>query len=163
MLPPAVVAGYARGHDEAILEAAARIRGAGHVRPLTADQHWATRVLQLPHRMGGLGLRSSERTSPAAFVAGWLDVLPTLGQRFPWFAESFLAALGREAIEEVAAASPALGELRGCVEVLRGHGFETPAWAEVVQGLALPPPERELRGRARRLGPRLAVLCKRGP
>ena len=40
-------------------------------------------LASLPMRMGGLGLRSAVRTSPAAFWASWADALSMIQTRLP--------------------------------------------------------------------------------
>ena len=79
---------YARGHDDAVLNAFGRLLGlppnVGHPLP-----SW-TRQLRLPFRFGGLGLRLAQRTSPAAYWASWGDCLCPLSQRFPELGRTLL-------------------------------------------------------------------------
>ena len=92
------------------------------------------RVAQLPSRFGGLGLRSSVWTAPAAFWVSWADSLPMIKERNPHVAEEILRVFG---------ASPAegcLGELQECARLLRAEGFDAiPAWDELAAGLRPPP------------------------
>ena len=54
-------------------------------------------VLALPnlHGAGGLGLRSTERTSPGAYWAAWADALPMIAARTPSLAARFTHELTR--------------------------------------------------------------------
>ena len=82
-IPPHQCAFYARGHDEAVLQAFSRLLGAeGVIDGSLAD--WA-RQMRLPCRFAGLGLRSAVRTSPTAYWASWNDCIGPLSIRFPQF------------------------------------------------------------------------------
>ena len=51
---------------------------------LTGDatqQNVAERIATLPMRSGGLGLRSADRTAPAAYWASWADAMPMFSRR----------------------------------------------------------------------------------
>ena len=47
------------------------------------QQNVAERIAALPMRLGGLGLRSADRTAPAAYWASWADAMPMLSRRLP--------------------------------------------------------------------------------
>ena len=59
--------------------------------PLTED------LARLPLSMGGLGLRSAVRTSPAAHWASWADSLPMIQKRHPAVARLIVAQLSGSA------------------------------------------------------------------
>ena len=47
-------------------------------------------IISLPAALGGLGLRSAERTAPAAYWAAWADALVPLHDRLPEWADRYI-------------------------------------------------------------------------
>ena len=66
-LPPTASEAYAKERDKAMWQAALQIVSASDLPHELLEQ--GHRIATLPARMGGLGLRSSERTAPAAYWA----------------------------------------------------------------------------------------------
>ena len=79
VLPPSQSQAYAKRHDDMIWATFCNLVAADKL----ADDTLARQVASLPGRLGGLGLRSAERTAPGAFAAAWLDAMPTLRLRAP--------------------------------------------------------------------------------
>ena len=91
------------------------------------------------------GLRSSTRTSPAAFWASWADCLPGICQRYPAVGNRMLAHLTAAQAEQRPAGVPRCilqVELAGTwCEV---HGWTNrPTWADLAAGVRPPNPEPE--------------------
>ena len=79
--------------------------------------------------MGGLGLRSALRGSPAAYWASWADTLPMMRARNPDLAAEYFAQLKGEV--------PPTECLRAVTEAqvtLDNAGFVMPAWDSVWNG-----------------------------
>ena len=131
-LPPSASSQYACARDDAIWTAALQIFRAEN---LTAELLVSgRRVAQLPSRLGGLGLRSSTRTAPAAFWASWADALGMIQARNPQIASEILSAL------EAGPAEGCLAELQASARLLRSEGFDSlPSWADLAAGLRPPP------------------------
>ena len=53
-------------------------------------------IATLQMRLGGLGLRSARRTSPAAYWASWADALHMISQRLPGVVYDVVAQLSKE-------------------------------------------------------------------
>ena len=49
----------------------------------------------LPMRLGGLGLRSADRTAPAAYGASWADAMPMLSRRLPQLTTHIIDEMAR--------------------------------------------------------------------
>ena len=125
---PSQIRGYAQKHDAMILKAFCRIMGIreGSMSLETLQQ------INLPLRMGGLGLRDNCRILPAAYWSSWADVLPTLCKRMPWYSAWFYAqSIG----EEISANM--FDELNECKTSLGTSGFAPPDWSELVEGTAI--------------------------
>lgn len=76
------------------------------------DDATARAVASLPARLRGRGLKSAVRTSQAAYVASWADVLKVLGAKVPDLGRDIAQAVGEErtgngACLQEAAAAPA--------------------------------------------------------
>ena len=89
VLPPTVVAPYAARHDDIIWSCFCRLLACER----SESDELARKVASLPARMGGLGLRSAVRTSPAAFWAAWVDNAPILVEKALRVRELFLHEL----------------------------------------------------------------------
>lgn len=84
-------------------------------------------------RLGGLGLRSAERTAPAAYWASWADALHMLHQRCP-----LICGVIVEELQE-GPSTPCLVELQQAAKLLQQEGFALmPSWTELAEG-ARPP------------------------
>ena len=59
----------------------------------TQEGDTAKKLSTLPLRLGGLGLRSAERTAPAAYWASWADALAMVNTRAPQVAAEVVADL----------------------------------------------------------------------
>ena len=77
---------------------------------------------RLPLWEGGLGLRSAQRTQPAAHWASWADAIKMVKDRHPSVVELIVSALegGRE--------------VRSIQVVTQRTGFDCPPWAHLVEG-----------------------------
>ena len=96
----------------------------------------AAKLATLPLRLGGLGLRSAERTAPAAFWASWADVLPMIHQRAPHAATDFVHTLSSPEPRQ-----GCLAEARAADELLSREGFlQRPTWGELKDGKRPPKP-----------------------
>ena len=90
-LPPSASQDYAHARDDALWAAALHVfRAEGLPDELLAS---GRRIAQLPSRLGGLGLRCSARTAPAAYWASWADALHMIKTRNPRIAQEILGAL----------------------------------------------------------------------
>jgi hypothetical protein len=88
-LPPSLSDQYAREHDRAIQ---------GTLGRLVDTQGEADRVAMLssmPLGLGGLGLRSAQRTRASAYWASWADALPMLRRRAYQVAQALVEQLAR--------------------------------------------------------------------
>ena len=100
----------------------------------------------LPGRLGGLGLREAQRTSPAAYWASWADALEVIRQRRPNEAAVLLADL--ESAE--GARAQCLREVQAAADLLDREGFEQagvgarPSWRQLFDG-ARPPAQEDRR------------------
>ena len=75
--------------------------------PGDAEQKtWAREIATLPMRLGGLGLISASRISPAAHWSSWADALHMVSQRLPEVANDIVTQL--------------TGEPEGCLAELQG-------------------------------------------
>ena len=129
-VPPTQVASYAAQHDQAIWETLQACLGG-------VPEH-ARRLATLPADMGGLGLQSAQRTSPAAYWAAWMDALPVLRARSPAFADRCLQAL-----EGSGAQAPCLQEAADARQLMQHEGWrDCPSWREACDG-ARPPTTKQ--------------------
>ena len=131
--PPRQSMHYARAHDNLVLECLAQmlhlpldLLGLAHVR----------QQIQMPMRLGGLGLQSAEQMSQAAYWASWADVLPSLHARVPRFWPIFMrnmVALG-VSIEPEAGMS-AFRDLHESAVALQLQGYANiPSWNDLARG-----------------------------
>ena len=90
---PDLVPEFAREHGSNLQNTLRRLLGHGDVGEGVDRQ---LRAFFLPVAMGGLGMRSAERTSTAAYWASWADVLSVLRARAPTTAAEILEDLQRE-------------------------------------------------------------------
>ena len=97
----------------------------------------SVQTASLPLRLGGLGLRSAERTLPAAHWASWADSLAMINARHPAVAGSIMRAL--ETNVEV----PFVREVQRCVDTLVEADFAVPSWEELADGVRPPPSHDE--------------------
>ena len=118
---PEAVAQYARVHDANLWECLSRIL---QFESTTGE---GTRdVATLPLVLGGLGLRSAERTRASAY---W-DCMPMIKERHPMVAELFVGSL--EGVPD----TPHLREAAEAARSLRGvMGFEPPSWPDLEAGV----------------------------
>ena len=111
--PPGDWAGYAEADDVGMWNTAmALLRG---VPGTDAEREQACQVATLPMRMGGLGLRSAQRCSMAAYWASWADALPLISERNPEVAVMVLRSVDGDPPQH------------GCLSELRKP---RPAWIE---------------------------------
>ena len=139
-LPPDLVLQYAQEHDDGVWDTFLHIIG---YRPCDDDPHIPTsRLISfLPLVEGGLGLRSAELTAPAAYWAAWADIIPTIAQRYPHWAQTLVPMLeqGRADVHCVAQAAQAS-------TAVEGPQFPAkPSWQLLLQGERppAPPPDRQ--------------------
>ena len=127
-MPPSQVVGYAAGHDEGMRQAMVSLLG-----ELPGDgeqQSAAHRIASLPMRLGGLGIRSAARMSPAAHWASWADALPMLQARLPHVTAHIVGGLDGEA-----PLTGCLGELQESARLLDHSGFVgRPEWNALRDG-----------------------------
>ena len=87
----------------------------------------------LPVALGGLGLRSAERSRWPAFWSSWADTRLMIKERHPEVAEVIAHHL------ESGGTSPRLDSARRAAVVLDGvDGFQVPSWSDVASGLRPP-------------------------
>ena len=100
------------------------------------SESMASEILQLPLRMGGLGIRSAARTRAPASWASWTDCLAMEQPRHPDLANAILLVLTS------ASDAPLFQELSQIQATLRDEGFNLmPSWAEACDGTRSPRPE----------------------
>ena len=98
----------------------------------------AREAASLPLALGGLGLRSAQRTHPSAYWAGWADSLHMVQKRHPGVVAHLLTHLeGVPVAQSLTSASPAARSLAGV------HGFDIPAWRSLAAGVHPPPRDPE--------------------
>ena len=133
---PALIAGYARAHDDAVWQTLVQLLGGrGHVRD--ADWEHARKVAMLPASLGGLGLLAAERLAPAAYWASWADALPVLQQRRPDAAARCVQ--GQEVEAGAEGAAPCLRAAAAAGQRLDREGWEErPTWRGLVGGQSPP-------------------------
>ena len=128
---PNLVDNFAQSHDQGLWQCLCTIMD------VPADGDPVTRATaNLPFSLGGLGLRSAQRTREAAYWASLSDTLPMIHARHPVVANLLVRHLdGDSWSPSLRAASQAATELD-----LR-QGFEVPSWSDVAGGLR--PPDRD--------------------
>ena len=149
MLPPVSTAEFAEAHDAAVTRCLGRLLYDDESAPIPPA---AWRVLHLPLRFGGLGLRSAAEAAQSAWWASWFDSLPAIRVRAPDVAERLVQGLEAQGGSE----PPSLVSARNAAALLRGRGFEVPPWHSFSP---VPPgdgePDDPLRGWQRRA----AMVC----
>ena len=115
---------FARAHDQEVWECLCDI-----LTVPTGPESAAGASTTLPLAMGGLGLRSAERTRWPAYWASWADTLPMIRERHPEVADLIVYHL------EGGAISPCLGSAcRAATTLDEVDGFEVPSWSAVTAG-----------------------------
>ena len=128
-LPPHLVRTLAVAHDVSIVTTFCKLFGIANSWDWDAHLHgiqhgtWVLQA-QLPLRLGGMGLRNSERTSTAAYWASWADVLPGLVRKFP--------ALGRNILHHLTAAQMGMQSGPQCLVAAEraGQHLDTNGWGD---------------------------------
>ena len=134
VLRPDVVQPFAESHDTNVWQCLCNILGI----PEEGCSDVARISATLPLALGGLGLRSAQRTCVAAHWASWADTLPMIAARHPTVADIIRRSL------ESDPQSPSLAAARRAADELDGtSGFEVPRWAALQEGLRPPPREPE--------------------
>ena len=119
---------FAERHDAEVWGCLQRLLGIDGD-PLTED------LARLPLSMGGLGLRSAVRTSPAAHWASWADSLPMIQKRHPAVARLIVAQLSGSA------EGPHLSGATVSRERLLDVSYVAPTWIQIADGLRPNRPE----------------------
>ena len=134
-LPPSQSRAYAMGHDDGMWQTACRL-----LEPLPGNnlEHLTARMLAtLPQRLGGVGLRSAERTGPAAYWASWADALAMINQRLPYVAEGLVEALSSH--HSSGDEGGCVSEIRTAADLLDREGFvQRPDWTSLREGIRPP-------------------------
>ena len=117
-IPPEQVMEFATNHTASVQECLTRILGAA-----VPPESWE--VANLPLSLGGLGLRSAPRVSPAAYWSSWADCLQTTALRQPAVAEQLTIALSN------GEAGSYLGSAVAARDRLVEAGFQAPVWADL--------------------------------
>ena len=94
MVPPSLVRGYTLAHDNAIWNCFCKLF---EVETFSGDL-LARNVASMPSRLGGLGLRSAERSSRGAFMASWAGALSVLDKKLPFLAERIVVSMETNSI-----------------------------------------------------------------
>ena len=89
--PPEQVQLYAAAHEIGVWKTLCALIGRTDLEEEVGCD--AALLSQLPLRMGGCGLRSALRSSPAAYWVSWADTLPMLKERSPQLAVQLLEQL----------------------------------------------------------------------
>ena len=119
--PPEQVALYAVAHDKVLWETFCKLLGREDLaEELDSRPAW---VAQLPMRLGGCGLRSALRTTPAAYWASWADTLPMIRARNPEAAQRLY-----EQLTEQRPPTPSTAAVLQAQQYLKAKGFQCPDW-----------------------------------
>ena len=143
-IPPGQASAIAAQHDQLIAHAFSELLGLSPGSDTDAA-HGVSRDVwerqaRLPLTLGGCGLRSSARTSPAAFWASLADCLPVLSRRYPQFAAQLVASLDQQTAQP-GDPRTLIGGANEAARFLRDQGFEAmPSW-DLLCGGVLPPDE----------------------
>jgi len=143
-LAPSQSRHVARSHDQAILEVFGGLFGIPSQDDFDETLHRVRHeaVMQqstLPLRLGGCGLRDSERTSSAAYWASWADAVWVLRCRFPHVSGRMLGLLENGGGAPINALHEA--ELAG--QTCEAAGWtQRPNWRALSNGLRPPQPEQ---------------------
>ena len=128
-LSPGSVLSFAQQHDNAVWSCLKNLLGADLDEATDAR---ARSIAQLPLRYGGLGLRSSCRTSPAAYWASWADSLQMIRERHPQMARALTETFAREDLLP----DNSLGQVNACATHLQSQGnFRAPTWHALAHGM----------------------------
>ena len=121
---PAATAAFATAHDARLWQCLCSIL---QVDPSQADVVRETATV--PLSLGGLGLRSAQRTSIPAFWASWADSLAMIRQRHPDVAAQLVHELERHP------EGPCLQAAADAARYLHGvYGFVPPSWEALSHG-----------------------------
>ena len=132
-VPPLEIQAYARAHDQAMWHTLKQCLGGA----AEAEAPHAKTLATLPAHLGGLGIQSAERASPAAYWAGLADALPVIQARLPAFAARYHAAL-----ESGGGDVPSLRATADSRELLQAECWEAcPSWRAILQEARLVPPK----------------------
>jgi len=102
------------------------------------EDRYRRNLATLPPRLGGLGLKSAERTSTAAYWAGWVDALGVLKDKRPGLARQLLEELDKP----TEAQPPCLREASTARSLLIARGYRAPpTWREAANGTVAPQPQ----------------------
>ena len=98
----------------------------------------ALATAHLPLQLGGLGLTSAVATARPAYWASWADTLPILHAQAPP-----LAATIRHQLTHPQEATASVRAAIHSAEHLRQHGWEPPAWDQLLNREILPGPHQD--------------------
>ena len=127
MLPPSVTHQFAQDHDAAVAGCLAEMLDCNPP-PATA-----LATAHLPLRYGGLGLTSASILATPAYWASWADALQVLGRQAPQQAATLLHQFQSEE------PPPSIREAAEAAAQLQQHGFEPPAWDQLMNNQPVPP------------------------
>ena len=127
MLPPSVTHQFAQDHDAAVAGCLAEMLDCNPP-PATA-----LATAHLPLRYGGLGLTSASILATPAYWASWADALQVLGRQAPQQAATLLHQFQSEE------PPPSIREAAEAAAQLQQHGFEPPAWDQLMNNPPVPP------------------------
>ena len=117
VLPPDQVLRFAQVHDDRLWQCFCALLG---IPPDQCDRTAANNST-LPLSLGGLGLRSAVRTSPANW-ASWADTLPMIHQRHRVVVEAMVSWLNRQVDVPCLRAAAIVADQTGV------DGFSPPSW-----------------------------------
>ena len=131
VLPPEVAEEYAARHDCALWRCLCALLGCESRLGDTLARDVAT----LPVRLGGLGLRSAARTSPAAYWAAWVDGAAVLASKAPRLSALFLHEMRADEGSQV----ECIRTLRDAEAALVAAGCkDRPSWDDAARGARAP-------------------------
>ena len=129
VLNPNAANEYAQWHDDAIWGCFKKLLD---ISLDHADDNRARTIAQLPLRYGGLGLRSAQRVSPAAYWASWADSLPMIRERHPHAARIIQETLSNDNLHP----DSMMGQVNMSARHLQACGFaRMPTWHALSHGL----------------------------
>ena len=132
MVPPSQTRQYAKDHDNAIWDTFCKILESESLR----QDVLARKIATLPGKLGGLGLRSAERTAPGAFWASWVVALEVIQTKLPTVAGHILADTdGVVDVHPRKDGTYAHKEAAGIRLGLLACGLDTPTWLECAHGI----------------------------
>lgn len=136
-VPPSQISAYAKEHDAALWTALNKLLGTEQ-EPEASLNGLSHKVATLPARHGGLGLRSAERTSTAAYWAGWVDTLKVLQEKHPRLTQHLLETLEKPLDEQ----PNCLQEASAAKSRLQAAGFRNAlSWRNAAGGVEAPQPQ----------------------